>query len=123
MRAVARKAGIRRAAVAALRMQAERATLATVAARRPLPTGRVLCYHSIGTERWGVNDVSPQRFRDQLELALGLGYRFVPAESVAYGHASADDLAITFDDGVLSVAHVAAPILAEYGNPWTLFVF
>jgi peptidoglycan/xylan/chitin deacetylase (PgdA/CDA1 family) len=103
-------------------MQAERATLATVATRRPLRTGRVLCYHSIGTQRWGVNDVSPQRFRDQLELALGLGYRFVPAASVAYGLASADELAITFDDGVLSVAHAAAPILAEYGIPWTLFV-
>lgn len=122
IKAVARKAGIRRAGVAALRMQAERATLASMASRRPKSTGRVLCYHSIGTEQWGVNDVSPQQFRDQLELAMRLGYRFVPAASVADGRASADDLAITFDDGVLSVAYRAAPILAEFGIPWTLFI-
>jgi peptidoglycan/xylan/chitin deacetylase (PgdA/CDA1 family) len=122
LKAVARKAGVRRAGIAALRMQAERAVLAATVARRPLLTGRVLCYHSIGTEQWGVNDVSPQRFRDQLELALELGYRFVPAALVAGGGAAAKDLAITFDDGVLSVAQKGAPILAEYGIPWTLFI-
>jgi peptidoglycan/xylan/chitin deacetylase (PgdA/CDA1 family) len=122
MKAVARKAGIRRTSVAALRLHAERATLASVAARRPPSTGRVLCYHSIGTAKWGVNDVSPQRFREQLEVALRLGYRFVPAASVAAGRGSVNDLAITFDDGLLSVATTAAPILADYRIPWTLFV-
>jgi peptidoglycan/xylan/chitin deacetylase (PgdA/CDA1 family) len=122
MKAVARKAGLRRAGVAALRMQAERAMLATTAKRRASTAGRVLSYHSIGTEQWGVNDVSPQRFRDQLELALRLGYRFVPAGLVASGSAAANDLAFTFDDGLLSVATTAAPILAEYEVPWTLFV-
>jgi peptidoglycan/xylan/chitin deacetylase (PgdA/CDA1 family) len=122
MKAVARKAGVRRAGVAALRMQAERAVLATTATRRASSTGRVLSYHSVGTEQWGVNDVSPRRFRDQIELALRLGYRFVPAASVAGGRASATDLAITFDDGALTVATTAAPILAEYRVPWTLFV-
>ncbi len=122
MKAVARKVGLRRSGIAAVRMQAERAVLASVATRRPLATGRILCYHSIGTERWGVNDVSPQRFREQLELALRLGYRFVPAAWVASGRASANDLAITFDDGLLSVATDAAPILADYRIPWTLFV-
>jgi peptidoglycan/xylan/chitin deacetylase (PgdA/CDA1 family) len=122
MKAVARKAGLRRAGIAALRMQAERAMLATTAPRRASSTGRVLCYHSIGTAQWGVNDVSPRRFRDQLELALRLGYRFVSAALVAGGRASANDLAFTFDDGLLSVATTAAPILAEYEVPWTLFV-
>lgn len=103
-------------------MQAERALRATTANGRPAATGRVLCYHSIGTEQWGVNDVSPQRFRAHLELALRLGYRFVPAAMVAQGRAGALDLAITFDDGVLSVAQRGAPILAELGIPWTLFV-
>jgi peptidoglycan/xylan/chitin deacetylase (PgdA/CDA1 family) len=122
IKAFARKAGIRRAGVAALRMHAERSILATVAPRRPRAAGRILCYHSIGTQQWGVNDVSPRRFRDQIELALGLGYRFVPASAVAGGLAAANDLAITFDDGLLSVAQSGAPILAEYGIPWTLFV-
>jgi peptidoglycan/xylan/chitin deacetylase (PgdA/CDA1 family) len=122
VKAVARKAGIRRASVAALRMQAERAALASVASRRSLSAGRILCYHSIGTAQWGVNDVSPQRFREQLELALRLGYRFVSAGSIADGRASACDLAITFDDGLLSAVTTAAPILAEYRIPWTMFV-
>jgi peptidoglycan/xylan/chitin deacetylase (PgdA/CDA1 family) len=103
-------------------MHAERATLASVATRRPLSTGRILCYHAIGTAQWGVNDISPQRFREQLELALGLGYRFVSAGSIACGVASAYDLAITFDDGLLSAATAAAPLLADYGIPWTMFV-
>ncbi len=122
MKAVARRAGLRRASVAALRMRAERAMLAATAARRKVSTGRVLAYHSIGTKQWGVNDVSQARFRAQLELALRMGYRFVPAAQVANGLASASDLAITFDDGLLSVASTAAPILAGYGIPWTLFI-
>lgn len=119
---VVRKAGIRRAGVAALRMQAERAVLATTSRRRVAADGRILCYHSIGTRQWGVNDVSPDRFRAQIELALELGYRFVPAAAVAEGRALKTDLAITFDDGLLTVATNAAPILADYGVPWTLFV-
>jgi peptidoglycan/xylan/chitin deacetylase (PgdA/CDA1 family) len=122
IKAVARKAGIRRAEVAALRMQAERAVLATTSRRHTASAGRILCYHSIGTDLWGVNDVSPARFREHLDAALRLGYRFVPAAMVAEGRASSNDLAITFDDGLLSVATTAAPILADYGIPWTLFV-
>jgi peptidoglycan/xylan/chitin deacetylase (PgdA/CDA1 family) len=122
IRAVARRAGIRRSWVAASRMQAERELLARTAKRRRVATGRVLCYHSIGTEQWGINDVSPERFTDQIELALQFGYRFVPAAAVAEGRASANDIAITFDDGVMSAASNAAPILSAYGIPWTLFV-
>ncbi|HVC76696.1 MAG TPA: polysaccharide deacetylase family protein [Candidatus Micrarchaeaceae archaeon] len=122
LKAVARKAGIRRAGVAAMRMKAERAVLAKTSRRRMTADGRILCYHSIGTGRWGVNDVSPARFRAQIEFALELGYRFVPAAAVAGGRALKTDLAITFDDGLLTVATNAAPILAEFGIPWTLFV-
>jgi peptidoglycan/xylan/chitin deacetylase (PgdA/CDA1 family) len=69
-----------------------------------------------------VNDVTPRRFREHIELALRLGYRFVPPREVAAGRASERDLAITFDDGLLSVAGAAAPILSQYGIPWTLFI-
>jgi peptidoglycan/xylan/chitin deacetylase (PgdA/CDA1 family) len=63
-----------------------------------------------------------QRFRRQLEVAIQRGYRFVPAERVARGGGSSGELAITFDDGLTSVATNAAPILAELRIPWTLFV-
>jgi peptidoglycan/xylan/chitin deacetylase (PgdA/CDA1 family) len=87
-----------------------------------------------------VNDVSPARFRRHLEAALELGYRFVPASELAgelTEGASTQDaahggrpnkvrqdrlLAVTFDDGARSVATVAAPILASYGIPWTVFI-
>jgi peptidoglycan/xylan/chitin deacetylase (PgdA/CDA1 family) len=63
-----------------------------------------------------------QRFVRQLETAIERGYRFVPAERIAGGAGSSSELAITFDDGLTSVATNAAPILAELGIPWTLFV-
>jgi peptidoglycan/xylan/chitin deacetylase (PgdA/CDA1 family) len=121
-RAVARRIGVRRAGFAAFRMQCERTVLATTSRHRLAATGRVLCYHSVGTREWGVNDVTPKRFREHIELALRLGYRFVPARVVAAGKASQKDLAITFDDGLLSVANSGAAILADYGIPWTLFI-
>lgn len=69
-----------------------------------------------------MNDVTPGRFRAQLESALERGYRFVPADLIAEEGDSHKRLAITFDDGHSSVAEHAAPILAELGIPWTLFV-
>lgn len=122
LRAAARRAGIRRSHLAAARMQAEREVLALIAARHSASHGRILCYHSVGTPAWGVNDVGPDRFRSQLELALRSGHCFVPASAIAGGKGSSNDVAVTFDDGVMSAATVAAPILAEYGIPWTLFV-
>jgi peptidoglycan/xylan/chitin deacetylase (PgdA/CDA1 family) len=69
-----------------------------------------------------VNDVTPQRFRRQLELALRAGYRFVPASQIARTGGARNELAVTFDDGFKSVATSAAPILSELGIPWSLFV-
>jgi peptidoglycan/xylan/chitin deacetylase (PgdA/CDA1 family) len=84
--------------------------------------GRILCYHSLGQKIFGVNDVSATRFRRHLELARGLGYRFVPASQIASGDSDPRTLAITFDDGLRSAADVAGPILASYQIPWSLFV-
>jgi peptidoglycan/xylan/chitin deacetylase (PgdA/CDA1 family) len=78
-------------------------------------------HHSIGQSEWGVNDVTPTQFRRHLELALGAGYSFVPASVIAAGGGGPKDLALTFDDGLRSVLTDAAPILREYGLPWTFF--
>jgi len=122
LRSVARHIGVRRKVIAPLRLRAERSALAWLAAQPGRPGGRILCYHSVGTAQWGVNDVTPQRFRRQLEMAIERGYRFVPAERIACGAGSWNELAVTFDDGLKSVALNAAPILAELGIPWSLFV-
>ncbi len=90
--------------------------------RRRSAPGRVLCYHSVGTRQWGVNDVPADLFRAQLETALRLGYRFVSAGAIADGECGEYDLALTFDDGLMSVCDNAAPILDELRIPWTVFV-
>ena len=100
----------------------ERTALSAVQRRPQVAFGRILCYHSVGTPEWGVNDLSPDRFRRQLQLALSLGFRFVSADRVAGGDALSNELAVTFDDAPLSVLHNAAPVMDELGIPWTLFV-
>jgi peptidoglycan/xylan/chitin deacetylase (PgdA/CDA1 family) len=123
-----------RGRVAAARLWCERRGRA-LARPAPAPRSRILCFHSVGTPEWGVNDVAPPRFRRDIELALGLGYRFVAAAELADELASneagngatsprRDDrlLALTFDDGVRTVLTEAAPLLAAYGIPFTVFV-
>lgn len=103
-------------------MWAERQALAATFRPRARGTGRILCYHSVGQPDWGVNDVPPALFRRQLEMARQAGNRFVDAGQLAGGDADPRDLAITFDDGLTSVMTQAAPILAELGIPWSVFV-
>lgn len=121
LKKVVRAAGIERKQVAAVRMCCERHVLAAVGRSRKRWIGRILCYHSIGQEEWGINDVTDKQFRRHIELALKGGYRFVSASEIARTGGGPKDLAITFDDGMKSVATTAAPILKDYGIPWTFF--
>lgn len=122
-RRLLRRIGLRRHHLAAARMFCERNALATTHRGPAREAGRILCYHSVGQPRFGVNDVSPRLFRQQIELALEAGFRFVaPAALARAGGGAARDLAITFDDGLSSVRTEAASILAEFGIPWTVFV-
>jgi peptidoglycan/xylan/chitin deacetylase (PgdA/CDA1 family) len=121
LRSLVRRTGLRRAHLAAARMAVER-NLLSLRPPHPRAGGRILCYHSVGTPQWGVNDVTPRQFRAHLEQALRAGFRFVPAEEIARTGGGPRDLAVTFDDGLATVASNAAPILEELGVPWTLFV-
>ena len=121
LRHIARRAGLNRTRVATGRMCCERHILAALGRPHRRWIGRILCYHSIGQKEWGVNDVSPANFRRHIELALEAGYRFVRASDIARTGGGPQDLAITFDDGLRSLLTVAAPILKDYGLPWTFF--
>lgn len=102
-------------------MCCERHILARVGRARKRYIGRILCYHTVGQEDWGTNDVTPSQLRRHIELALNAGYRFVPAAEIARTGGGPKDLAITFDDGMKSVVTTAAPIMKEYNLPWTFF--
>jgi peptidoglycan/xylan/chitin deacetylase (PgdA/CDA1 family) len=119
---VARRVGLRRAQIASARLYIERHGLATIASNPRRNRGRILCYHSVGTPEMGVNDVSPAQFRRHIEIALAAGFRFVPASRIARGGGHAKDLAVTFDDALTSVRTHAAPILADFGIAWSVFV-
>ena len=121
LKSIVRGVGMERRHVAPARLLCERYALATFGAKHPRAGGRILAYHSVGQPAWGVNDVSPQNFKRHLDLALKLGYRFVPASQIAMTGGEARDLAITFDDGASSVATTAAPLLRDYGIPFTFF--
>jgi peptidoglycan/xylan/chitin deacetylase (PgdA/CDA1 family) len=122
LKSLARKLGIRRQRVAAVRMLLERHALATMSGRRARLRGRILCYHSVGQPGWGVNDVPPALFRQQIAIAIEEGFRFVAPAELGRTGGTPRDLAITFDDGMTSVMTRAAPILAEFGIPWSVFV-
>src|ERR1700683_1249478 len=97
---IIRATGLRRRHVAAARMYCERHLLATrVDARsaRTRAAGRILCYHSVGQTASGVNNVEPEQFRRQIELAVRSGFRFVSPEHIARTGGEPKDLAITFD--------------------------
>jgi peptidoglycan/xylan/chitin deacetylase (PgdA/CDA1 family) len=118
----ARRAGLRRQRIAAARMLTERKFLARFGRGQPVrQAGRVLCYHSVGTPEWGVNDVRPEQFRRHIELALREGFEFCAPNELGSEEGSRR-LAVTFDDGLSSVAQNAAPILEHYGVPYTLFI-
>jgi peptidoglycan/xylan/chitin deacetylase (PgdA/CDA1 family) len=83
--------------------------------------GRILAYHSVGTPRWGVNDVSPAAFERHLQVAADDGWSFAtPAEVLA--NPDKPQLALTFDDGLTSVLANALPVLRHHGVPATAFV-
>ena len=103
-------------------MCCERNALAIARRTATVDRPRILAYHAVGTPYVGNNDVAPRRFRRHLVSALEAGYEFVPARQIAEGRAPAKSLAVTFDDGIRSAATTAAPVLAELGIPWTLFV-
>jgi peptidoglycan/xylan/chitin deacetylase (PgdA/CDA1 family) len=94
--------------------------------RRPLEGLRVLMYHAIGTpalgDRRGLFTLTPDRFRQQMALlsAWADGSVVGFSEGALFGNGSR--IAITFDDGYLDNLEIAAPILMEFGLPFTVFV-
>lgn len=82
----------------------------------------VLCYHAL-SDRWpAALSTTPERFRAQLELLLGRGYRPVTFASAVTERNSERAFAVTFDDAYRSVLEIARPIMDALGVPGTVFV-
>ncbi len=88
----------------------------------------ILCYHSIVAdplpphvgERGGGLHLVAERFREQLRFLQG-HYRVVRFEEML-DNPSPRSVVLTFDDGYVDNVSVAAPILAEFGFPATIFL-
>ncbi|HLK55772.1 MAG TPA: polysaccharide deacetylase family protein [Chthonomonadaceae bacterium] len=91
----------------------------------------ILMYHKVGQPVVARQDaflnVAARDFRRQMRVLARLGYRAIPFAEAVAGLARQRPLpprafAITFDDGYACVGEHAAPILAEFGFPATVFV-
>ena len=81
----------------------------------------ILTYHSID-DGGSVLAVPRRAFRYHLEWVAARGIEVVPLERLLALPATADAIALTFDDGFDTFATEAWPLLAERGYPVTLFV-
>jgi len=84
----------------------------------------VLTYHAIGRDR-GPLAIEPELFAAQLDCLADAGAQFLTVSEIAAALRSGDlpgrGVAVTFDDGMTSVAENAAPLLAERGLTSTVF--
>jgi len=87
----------------------------------------VLQYHHVSDSTPPSTSTTVSLFEDQLDMIGELGLEVVPLESgtrqaLAGELDTKQQIAITFDDAYDSVYHTAAPLLAEKGFPYTVFV-
>lgn len=91
----------------------------------------ILMYHKVGhpgsSPRDAFLNIPREAFRRQMQALARLGYQGRTFAEVADAHASGRRLprrtcVITFDDGYRCVGESAAPLLAEFGWPATVFV-
>ena len=98
--------------------------VATLPARADLV---VLQYHQISDTTPASTSTEVDLFRKHLERIQSLGLEVVPLNAgteaaLAGEQENRQQVAITFDDAYESVWSTAAPLLEEYGYPYTIFV-
>jgi len=83
---------------------------------------RVLMYHAVGTpvpdDICSIYSVEPALFKAQMEILADLG----SSKAVPLSPLPVDGIVVTFDDGFRDNLDVAAPILEQFGIPFTVFV-
>jgi peptidoglycan/xylan/chitin deacetylase (PgdA/CDA1 family) len=81
----------------------------------------VLCYHAV-SPTWGAElSVTPEALEGHISYLLRHGWRAATFADAVLKRPSPRTLAITFDDAFASVKTYAAPMLAWFGVPATVF--
>ena len=81
-----------------------------------------LCYHAVSPDWEAPLSVTPERFEQQLRYLVDRGYRGATFSEAVLGGMDDRVVAVTFDDGCISVLELAAPIMERLGIPGTVFV-
>ena len=89
--------------------------------------GVILAYHHVDTDTPPSTSISPDNFRDHLDYLHDNGFTVVELPEMIetlQNRGSLPDkaVAISFDDGYISIYETAFPMLQEYGYPFTLFL-
>lgn len=87
----------------------------------------ILQYHHVSPSTPAATSTTPSLFQAQMEMIEKLGLEVVPLDQGTQAALAGElddrqQVAITFDDAYESVWDTAAPILEEFGYPFTVFV-
>jgi peptidoglycan/xylan/chitin deacetylase (PgdA/CDA1 family) len=82
----------------------------------------VLSYHAVSPAWPAPLSVTPEALESQLAFLVDRGFRGATFTEAVLDPPHPRTLAVTFDDGFLSVLERAAPILHRFGLPGTVFV-
>ena len=86
-------------------------------------TRPILMYHAVDNRHDPMRiQVTPARFRRQLRTLRQLGFRGVSVRELLAAGPADRLVGLTFDDGYVDFATIAAPILGEFGFTATSFV-
>jgi biofilm PGA synthesis lipoprotein PgaB len=102
-------------------------SLATPHSVSAASSGVITLYHHVATDTPPSTSISPSDFRGHLQYLRDNGFSVVPldrmVEDLRVGRELPDKaVAITFDDGYISIYDTAFPMLQEFGMPFTLFL-
>ena len=90
-------------------------------------SGVVLLYHHVATDTPASTSISPRDFRSHLEYLRDNEFSVIALDVMVEALRNGEELpdravAITFDDGYLSIFETAFPMLRSFGFPFTLFL-
>ena len=81
-----------------------------------------LCYHAVSPTWTAALSITPDELERQLDFCIRHGWQPATFADAVLAPPSRKTMAITFDDGFLSVKRHALPILQRYKAPATVFV-